>query len=213
MRRYSVHKIFGPTIQGEGAMAGVPCVFVRFSGCNMWDGRLETRADSRCPFCDTDFFEHRMMSALDIVDAAWALRTRRIQWLWLSGGEPLLQLDRGFMQAAQRFRIAIETNGTVYPDESMLFHAEHVTMSPKVPMDQLELDRCDTLKVLWPHPNSDIKPEAYVDVRAKFRYVQPIDTGDPVSTAANVESAVQKVISLGSPWRLSVQTHKLIGVE
>lgn len=195
-------------------MSGVPCVFVRFSGCNMWDGRPETRADSQCPFCDTDFFSHTMMTTEEIIDKTNQLAQDHIDWVWLSGGEPLLQLDNELVNQfkANDYKIAIETNGSLPPRYvSML---DHVTVSPKQPRDQMAFIRhVDTLKILYPHPNPAITPEAFNDVTADVRVIQPIHVEDnPIATNANIFAAVDKVLTLPG-WRLSIQTHKLIGVE
>jgi 7-carboxy-7-deazaguanine synthase len=217
-RQYGVHKIFGPTIQGEGPMAGTPCVFVRFSGCNMWDGRPETRAESHCPFCDTDFFSHTMMQMAEILEDISELERHSgkwVDWIWLSGGEPLLQLDEAFVSALHQhgYKIAVETNGATTPrfDTSKL---DHITVSPKVPRDQMKtFPHIDTLKVLYPHPNPLITPEAFDDVTADVAVLQPIDAGgDDITTATNIRAAVDKVLTLNG-WRLSLQLHKLIGVE
>ena len=215
-------EIFGPTIQGEGPMSGVPCVFVRFSGCNMWDGRPETRADSQCPFCDTEFKSHSMMTCAQIAakvnEAAYYKKSnRRVGWVWLSGGEPLLQLDRELVARFHDydFKIAVETNGaTVTRPNVNILDIDHVTVSPKVPRDRLQyFPIINTLKILYPHPNPLITPEAFDDVTADVRVIQPIHVEDnPIATNANIFAAVDKVLTLPG-WRLSIQTHKLIGVE
>ena len=94
-------------------MAGLPVVFVRFTGCNMWDGRPETRADSTCPFCDTDFLHGDMLSIRDIVDQVKELAAPGVGWVWFSGGEPSLQLDNPLTMAIrqQGFNIGVESNG------------------------------------------------------------------------------------------------------
>ena len=97
MRKYSVHNIFGPTIQGEGGMTGTVCHFLRLSGCNMWDGRASTREASMCPFCDTDFFSHTMKTAQAIVEELDSLG--RKGWVTISGGEPALQVDQNLIDA------------------------------------------------------------------------------------------------------------------
>jgi 7-carboxy-7-deazaguanine synthase len=211
--RYGVHKIFGPTIQGEGGMTGTVCHFLRLSGCNMWDGRPETRADSLCPFCDTDFYSRTMMTSDDIVAELQSLGA--VEWITISGGEPALQLLKkpALVEDLNRcgYKTAVETNGTVKPGRwSELI--DHVTLSPKVPPEELALTACDTLKVLWPHPDPRINPLAYAPVTARQRFVQPITGDDPKQTTANMRSAIDWVTH-NTEWRLSPQVHKLIGVE
>jgi len=204
-RRYGVHKIFGPTIQGEGGMAGTVSHFVRLSGCNMWDGRPETREASHCPFCDTDFFSHRMLKASEIADELNELN--RSEWVTVSGGEPLLQIDDEFVTTLHDngYQVAIETNGTKPLDVVV----DYVTMSPKRPEPETAIRRCDSLKLLWPHPDPRITPEAFDCIEAGAKYLQPIDSADYES---NLRSAIEKLYDLRG-WRLSLQTHKLIEVE
>ena len=204
-RRYGVHKIFGPTIQGEGGMAGTVSHFVRLSGCNMWDGRPETREASHCPFCDTDFFSHRMLKASEIADELNELN--RSEWVTVSGGEPLLQIDDEFVTTLHDsgYQVAIETNGTKPLDVIV----DYVTMSPKRPEPETAIRKCDSLKLLWPHPDPRITPEAFDCIDAGAKYLQPIDSADYES---NLRSAIEKLYDLRG-WRLSLQTHKLIEVE
>ena len=204
-RRYGVHKIFGPTIQGEGGMAGTVSHFVRLSGCNMWDGRPETREASHCPFCDTDFFSHRMLKASEIADELNELN--RSEWVTVSGGEPLLQIDDEFVTTLQDngYQVAIETNGTRPLD----IVVDYLTMSPKRPEPETAIRRCDSLKLLWPHPDPRITPEAFDCIDAGAKYLQPIDSIDYES---NLRSTIEKLYDLRG-WRLSLQTHKLIEVE
>ena len=204
-RRYGVHKIFGPTIQGEGGMAGTVSHFVRLSGCNMWDGRPETREASHCPFCDTDFFSHRMLKASEIADELNELN--RSEWVTVSGGEPLLQIDDEFVTTLHDngYQVAVETNGTKPLDVVV----DYLTMSPKRPEPETAIRRCASLKLLWPHPDPRITPEAFDCIEAGAKYLQPIDSADYES---NLRSAIEKLYDLRG-WRLSLQTHKLIEVE
>jgi len=209
-QRYGVHKIFGPTIQGEGGMTGTVCHFLRLSGCNMWDGRPETRADSHCPFCDTDFFSHTMMTANEIVEELTSLeQLRYVEWVTISGGEPALQIDQNLIDTiSDYYHVAVETNGT----RQLRAEVDYLTVSPKLPMSQTVVRRCDSLKLLWPHPNPLIYPSAYNDIEAEERYLQPIETGDPAKDAINIESAIHCLYTMPG-WKLSLQTHKMIGVE
>lgn len=214
-KRYSIKKIFGPTLQGEGSLTGVQTLFVRFAGCNMWDGRPETRAESACPYCDTDFFGGTKMTAREILEEVKSLaRPMECNWITLSGGEPALQLDRALcvlLRDVGNYSLAIETNGTRNISDLPL---DHVSMSPKVPPDQLKQLRCDDLKLLYPHPNPAMTPEAFAHSRvvATRRYLQPINHDDTLNLV-NVAKAHAKAQELGASWRVSVQMHKAIGVE
>lgn len=212
-KRYAIKELFGPTIQGEAAMAGTPCRFIRFSGCNMWDGRLETRAASQCPYCDTDFFGGTLMTASEIVRGLWHLVGSQTRWVWISGGEPMLQLDRNLLMTLhdEGYLMGVETNGT----QSMhgvahLF--DHITVSPKVPWDQLRVRSAHTLKLLYPHPNPLITPEAMQDFTADAKYLQPIDTFTENGNQANLQATIAKLHTLVG-WRLSLQTHKYLGLS
>ena len=170
MRKYSVHKIFCPTVQGEGSMTGTVCHFIRLSGCNMWDGRPETREQSLCPFCDTDFFSHEMLTADQIVHKV--LELGKVTWVTISGGEPSLQIDQPLIDALHdnNFKVAVESNGT----RALKATVDHLTISPKLPPDQTVVTHCDSLKVLYPHPNPKILPELYDRIKANTRYIQPL---------------------------------------
>lgn len=202
-RLYKVNSIFGPTIQGEGAMTGTPTFFIRFSMCNMWNGKPETKAESRCPYCDTDFLKYQEMTAHEIVHAMQALRGNMgIQWVTVSGGEPLIQYDDHLAYALKGagFLIAIETNGTMPLDA----YANHVSMSPKRPRKEIKLASCDTIKILWPPHNPEITPEAFADYPAVNKYLQPM--------SMDHKPSLQKIYELGHPWKLSPQIHKMIDV-
>ena len=186
-------------------MTGTVSHFVRLSGCNMWDGRPETRQASHCPFCDTDFFSHRMLEASEIVAELDALKWS--EWVTVSGGEPLLQVDDEFVSTLQNsgYKVAIETNGTRPLD----IVVDYLTMSPKRPEPETAIRKCDSLKLLWPHPDPRITPEAFDCIEAGAKYLQPIGGEDD---QANLRSAIEKLYDLRG-WRLSLQTHKLIEVE
>ena len=208
MQRYSVHKIFGPTIQGEGGMTGTVCHFIRLSGCNMWDGRPETRSESTCPFCDTDFLSHTMMTANTIVQQLNA--QGQATWVTISGGEPALQLDQNLVDTLHEagYLIAIETNGTKPINATV----DYVTLSPKLPREQTVIVDCDTLKLLYPHPNPLIRPEYFQDIKATDKYLQPIDVEDTTRNNTITQHTIARLYELDN-WKLSLQTHKYIGVE
>jgi 7-carboxy-7-deazaguanine synthase len=216
--KYTVKSVFGATVQGEGGMTGVPCYFVRLAGCNMWDGRPETQAASECPFCDTDFYKGDKMTAFEIVEQIKNL-PGRAKWVTLSGGEPALQLakDDSLIAALHEagYLIAIETNGTVELPDGF----DHVTLSPKQPPENTVVTSCDTLKVLYPHPNPLIRPHAYDHIAAGERYIQPIEP--PVSLGEPLHedlwrsntTAVLEWLYTEPDWKLSAQVHKYLGVE
>jgi organic radical activating enzyme len=178
----------------------------------MWNGREEDRAMSGCPFCDTDFFGGDKMTADEIV--ASVLRLMPPPGLvTISGGEPALQLDLDLVRCLTLagYSCAIETNGTVAIDpflQSMI----HVTCSPKVPIEQMKLKTCDDLKVLHPHPNKAITPESFANFPAKRRYIQPVNDIHQINDQ-NMKSSTQKALMMDGQWGLSVQLHKLVGVE
>lgn len=206
IKKYAVKKIFGPTIQGEGSMTGIVTHFVRFSGCNMWDGRPETKAKSQCPYCDTDFFGGERLSATQIVRELKALP--KASWVTLSGGEPALQMDLELIRKIQEagFKIAVETNGTI-DFSSFAAAIDHITCSPKQPLEKTKLKYCDTLKLLYPHPF--LKPEDFINFNAENHYLQPIEDKDYTLNLMDVI----KYLKDHPKWRLSLQTHKIIGVE
>lgn len=215
MRTYAVKEIFGPTVQGEGSLTGTVTHFLRFAGCNQWDGRAETRAASACPFCDTDFFGGTKMSAEAIVEALADIGGAT--WVTVSGGEPMLQFDAELASAlrAAGFKIAIETNGTKHIGLVLGALIDHVTMSPKVPPEEVRLSVCDDIKVLVPHPDPRITPEAFQNFYATRRYVQPVNNTETINgeSVARALAACYELAKNGHDWRLSLQLHKVIGVK
>ena len=217
MRRYKVKEIFGPTIQGEGSLTGTVTTFLRFAGCNMWDGRAESKAASACPYCDTDFVGGTMMTAAEIVDVIAATGLADGGWVTISGGEPALQLDEPLAEMIRRrWKAAVETNGT----RPVLAVVDHVTMSPKTGPRTTTVGQLDDLKVLWPHPDPTITPEAF-DADPRFdgaaRWLQPVNEiadVDPLAVAKTMAKLVDIATTDGRKrWGLSVQLHKLIGVQ
>ena len=208
---YAVKEIFY-TLQGEGANSGTPAVFLRFAGCNLWSGREEDRGSAVCRFCDTDFVGTdgpgggRVANADSLADAvlaAWPAGVDSHRFVVCTGGEPLLQLDEPLLDAlhARGFRVAIETNGT----QPVPPGVDWVCVSPKVGAP-LAVERGDELKLVY--PQADGEPERYE--RLDFRYfsLQPMDGPD---RARNTELAVA-YCRAHPRWRLSLQTHKLIGI-
>jgi 7-carboxy-7-deazaguanine synthase len=207
---YSVKELF-LTLQGEGAHSGRRAVFCRFSGCNLWSGLEKDRATAICQFCDTDFVGTngpgggKFSSAAALADAAehcWGA-TREHRYIVCTGGEPLLQLDAPLIAAlhSRGFTIAIETNGTQPVPPGI----DWVCVSPKR-QAQTIVTSGNELKLVYPQAGSD--PQIYADWQFDHFFLQPMDGADQ---AANVQSAA--AYCLAHPqWRLSLQTHKLIGL-
>jgi 7-carboxy-7-deazaguanine synthase (Cx14CxxC type) len=218
---YVVREIFY-TLQGEGTNAGRPAVFCRFSGCNLWTGREADRARATCQFCDTDFVgvgpdggKFATPDALaDAVLSRWPhVVGGRAQGgrplVVCTGGEPLLQLDEPAIDAlhARGFEVAVETNGT-QPAPAGL---DHVCVSPKAGAP-LALTRGQELKLVYPQSHADGDPARFASLRFEHFFLQPLDTGNPETTQANVRATL--AYCLAHPqWRLSLQTHKLLDIR
>jgi 7-carboxy-7-deazaguanine synthase len=200
-----VKEIFGPTIQGEGSEAGTVVHFVRFAGCNMWDGRPETKAKSRCPFCDTDFRGGTRMTAQEICDALAALSPVKHQVV-LSGGEPGLQVDDNLVLTLfnSGHALHIETNGS----RKIPFGIKHVTISPKVSREEVVQRFATDLKLLYPPIRPELTPEAFEGFPAQNFLLQPVMDDN---YQANLQATLEKLKTLKG-WRLSLQTHKILGV-
>ena len=208
---YSVKEIFY-TLQGEGANAGRPAVFLRFAGCNLWSGREADRSGAACRFCDTDFVGtdgvgggkfDTAESLAAAADAAWPAPGDQGRFIVCTGGEPLLQLDAALVAAlrARGFAIAVETNGTLAPPSGELW----LSVSPKAGAP-LKLTEGDELKLVYPQAGAE--PERYEQLAFKHFFLQPMDGPHK---ALNTRLAVE--YCLAHPrWRLSLQTHKLIGI-
>lgn len=212
MRTYQVKEIFGPTLQGEGLHAGMPCLFLRLAGCNAWDGRAETRVDSACPYCDTDFRGGEALTLEAITDRLAALRRPgTTPGCVLTGGEPLLQADAELLAALGRAFpwVDIETNGTrpcpTRPGNVFL------SCSPKRIAQQPIVVAPDWWKVLIPDQ------EGFLDLAlASGRpvFVQPTAGAHGVegtSYTRNLQRCVE--LCLRRDCRLSIQLHKYIGVQ
>jgi 7-carboxy-7-deazaguanine synthase len=207
---YSVKEIFY-TLQGEGAHAGRASVFCRFAGCNLWTGREQDRANAICAFCDTDFVgtdgegggKFETADALaDAIAATWR-GEHGAPYIVFTGGEPLLQLDDALLDAihARGFTCAIETNGTRTPPANV----DWICVSPKAGAP-LELTWGDELKLVFPQVGLD--PAAMETLAFDHFWLQPMDG---LARVANTQAAV--AYCLAHPrWRLSVQTHKVIGI-
>jgi 7-carboxy-7-deazaguanine synthase (Cx14CxxC type) len=208
---YQVKEIFY-TLQGEGARAGRAAVFLRFAGCNLWSGREEDRETATCNFCDTDFVGTsgpeggKFSSAAELaraVASAWPKSGVAARYVVCTGGEPLLQLDEVLIDAlhAEGFEIAIETNGTMLPPEGI----DWICVSPKAKAD-LKLAAGDELKLVYPQEGGD--PALYAGLPFDHFFLQPMD-GE--ARKENTARALQYCLS-HPQWRLSLQTHKLLGI-
>lgn len=206
-RAYTVKEIFY-TLQGEGAQSGTPAVFLRFAGCNLWSGREEDRAEAVCNFCDTDFVgagpDGGRFSADDL---ASAVRTRSAdaQWVVCTGGEPLLQLDTELIDRLHEngFSVAIETNGTIAAPKGI----DWICVSPKAGADFIQRSG-DELKLVF--PQEDLLPTSLpTDLDFKHYFLQPMDGPD---IERNTEAAIAYCLK-HPQWRLSLQTHKLLGLR
>src|SRR5713101_1797228 len=208
---YSIKEIFY-TLQGEGAQTGRPAVFCRFAGCNLWSGREADRATAVCTFCDTDFVDTdgpgggRFASAAALASAvanAWPGDAGGVPFVVCTGGEPLLQLDESLLRAlhAKGLEIAVETNGTRVPPPGL----DWICVSPKAGA-QLVLLQGDELKLVY--PQSGAEPERFEALEFRHFFLQPMDGP---AREANTEAALR--YCLAHPrWRLSLQTHKLLGI-
>ena len=210
---YSVKEIFY-TLQGEGGQAGRPAVFCRFSGCNLWTGREEDRARAVCRFCDTDFVgtdgqgggKFATADALaDAIAARWpADDTRGRRYVVCTGGEPLLQLDTPLIEAlhARGFEVAVETNGTQPAPPGL----DWICVSPKAGAP-LVLTAGDELKLVF--PQLEALPERFEGLAFKHFFLQPMDSPQ---REANTRAAVAYCMK-HPQWRLSLQTHKILGID
>jgi 7-carboxy-7-deazaguanine synthase (Cx14CxxC type) len=208
---YAVKEIF-LTLQGEGAHAGRAAVFCRFAGCNLWSGREDDRADAACRFCDTDFvgmdgtLGGRYATADALADAIAAQWTggENDRYVVLTGGEPLLQVDAALIEAlyARGFAIAVETNGTIAAPPGL----DWICVSPKGGTE-LAIRTGHELKLVYPQP--DAPPEKFAGLAFERFSLQPMDGPD---IARTTEQAI--AYCLAHPqWRLSVQTHKTLGIR
>ena len=210
-KSYSVKEIFF-TLQGEGAHAGRPAVFLRFAGCNLWTGREEDRARAVCRFCDTDFVGMdgegggRFADAdalADAVVAKWPAGAGGAPYVVCTGGEPTLQLDRAAIDAlhARGLEIGIETNGTLAVPEGV----DWICVSPKAGAPLVQT-RGHELKLVF--PQAGIDPAELEGLAFERFYLSPMDD---LMKKRNTELAVS--YCLAHPrWRLSLQTHKLLGI-
>jgi 7-carboxy-7-deazaguanine synthase len=208
---YAVKEVF-LTLQGEGAHAGRAAVFCRFAGCNLWSGREVDRATAQCQFCDTDFVgtdgtrgnSYRSAEALvDAIEEEWG-PNRSDRFVVLTGGEPLLQANDELLNALHErgFSIAVETNGTVDPPRGL----DWLCVSPKAGTE-LRIRSGHELKLVYPQPGAP--PEAFANLAFERFSLQPMDGPD---LADNTARAIDYCLH-HPQWRLSLQTHKALGIR
>jgi 7-carboxy-7-deazaguanine synthase (Cx14CxxC type) len=211
--KYAVKEIYY-TLQGEGARAGRPAVLCRFTGCNLWSGREEDRTRAICQFCDTDFLgtngvrggQYASAGELaQVILHTWPVTgSPRVKpYVVCTGGEPLLQLDEALVTALHRagFEVAIETNGTRLPPDGI----DWICVSPKAHTDLL-LRSGNELKLIFPQPGAE--PERFEDLDFPYLFLQPMAGPD---LQRNLQLAVRYCLE-HPQWRLSLQTHKVIGL-
>ncbi len=206
---YAVKEIYY-TLQGEGAQTGRPAVFLRFAGCNLWTGREEDRATAVCRFCDTDFVgmdgenggRYEAERLADVVAGLWPTG-RSGAYVVCTGGEPLLQLDEALIGAlkGRGFEVGVETNGTVAPPAGL----DWVCVSPKAGA-RMVVREGDELKLVYPQAGA--MPERFRDLAFTHRFLQPMDGPH---REANTQAAMAYCLA-NPPWRLSLQTHKWLGI-
>ncbi len=208
---YAVKEIFY-TLQGEGAQAGRAAVFCRFAGCNLWSGREQDRATAICQFCDTDFADTngpgggKFASAESLAAAIlekWPSTPGGKRFVVCTGGEPLLQIEAPLIDAlhAVSFEIAVETNGTIAAPAGL----DWVCVSPKANAEFIQRTG-DELKLVFPQQGAG--PEKFAALPFRNFFLQPMDGP---ARAANTELAVRYCMS-HPQWRLSLQTHKILGI-
>jgi 7-carboxy-7-deazaguanine synthase len=208
---YAIKEIFY-TLQGEGRNAGRAAVFCRFAGCNLWSGREADRETAVCNFCDTDFVGvngpggGRFATAEDVAGAVastWGGAESDRRLVVLTGGEPLLQVDEALIAAlhAERFEIAVETNGTIAPPAGL----DWICVSPKAG-STVVVTKGHELKLVYPQPTA--QPEQFEGLGFEEFLLQPMD-----GPAREANTAAAVAYCLAHPrWRLSLQTHKMLGI-
>ena len=209
MKTYAVKELFR-TLQGEGAQVGRAAVFCRFAGCNLWSGREEDRLEAICRFCDTDFVgidgigggRFKAAALAETIDAVWGPAKER-RFVVFTGGEPLLQLDSSLLDAvhARGFECAVETNGTLLPPHEL----DWVCVSPKAGTE-LVARKGNELKLVF--PQEGLAPDEVSKLDFEHFWLQPMDGPN---LQENIKAAVAYCVT-HPLWRLSLQTHKLIGI-
>ena len=207
---YRIKEIFF-TQQGEGKNTGKDFIFVRFSGCNLWSGKEKHRASAVCSFCDTDFYgtdginggKYLVKELIEKIKSLWISADNQIRVV-LTGGEPLLQVDKPLIDALKNedIYIAVETNGTLEAPDGI----DWICMSPKA-NTEIKLKKGSEVKVVYPQKN--LNPDDFNVLDFKNFYIQPMDSQ---SYEDNVSQAV-KYCMRNPNWKLSLQTHKILGIR
>jgi 7-carboxy-7-deazaguanine synthase (Cx14CxxC type) len=211
---YSVKEIYY-TLQGEGAQSGRPAVFLRFAGCNLWSGREQHRAAAACRFCDTDFVGTdgkgggKFGQASDLaraVAAEWPESGDESRFVVCTGGEPLLQLDAALIEALHEtgFAIAVETNGTLAAPRGI----DWLCVSPKGSATLLQTSG-NELKLVYPQSEPEAQPANFEDLDFEHFFLQPMDSPE---RALNTQAAIEYCLE-HPRWKLSMQTHKVLGID
>ncbi len=223
--RYRIKEAFY-TLQGEGAHAGRASVFCRFSKCNLWTGKEQNRANAICNFCDTDFVGtdgqnggyYSRDDLVALISRLWPQKHSHsaTPYIVCTGGEPLLQLDKALVDAFQQagFEVAVETNGTL-PIPSNI---DWVCLSPKGTAE-IVVQQCDELKLVY--PQQDAMPERFQSINATHRFLQPLDisalqAAQLIARDSSNVAVTQSTVSycLAHPeWKISLQTHKWLGID
>ena len=208
--KYRIKEIFF-TQQGEGKNTGKDFIFVRFSGCNLWSGQEKHRASAICKFCDTDFYgtdginggKYLAKELIEKIKSLWISADSQIRVV-LTGGEPLLQVDKGLISALKKenIYIAVETNGTLDAPDGI----DWICMSPKA-NTEIKLRKGSEVKVVYPQKN--LNPDNFNVLDFKNFYIQPMDSENYED---NVSQSV-KYCMQNPNWKLSLQTHKILGIR
>jgi 7-carboxy-7-deazaguanine synthase (Cx14CxxC type) len=208
--KYRIKEIFF-TQQGEGKNTGKDFIFVRFSGCNLWSGQEKHRASAICKFCDTDFYgtdginggKYQAKDLIEKIKSLWISADSQIRVV-LTGGEPLLQVEKGLISALKKenIYIAVETNGTLEAPDGI----DWICMSPKA-NTEIKLRKGSEVKVVYPQKN--LNPDNFNVLDFKNFYIQPMDSENYED---NVSQSV-KYCMQNPNWKLSLQTHKILGIR
>tara|TARA_X000001036_G_scaffold146019_1_gene138825 strand:+ start:11249 stop:11878 length:630 start_codon:yes stop_codon:yes gene_type:complete len=206
---YKIKEIF-LTKQGEGYHTGRKSVFIRFSGCNLWSGLEKDRHKAICDWCDTDFIgtdginggNYSLNEVIKIVCELWPINNDEKPFVVCTGGEPLLQLDQFFVDEIHKngFEIAIETNGTCLPPDKI----DWICVSPKNNTN-LIIKNGDELKFVY--PQSNFEPQQFENFNFNHFFIQPMDG---INYNKNIKMS-KKFIEKNPKWKLSLQTHKILG--
>ena len=207
---YKIKEIYF-TLQGEGFYTGRPAIFVRFSGCNLWSGQEKDRNGAICDWCDTDFVgedginggKYSKNEIINIITKLWKKDVLSNPYVVCTGGEPLLQLDENLIKAIHiaGFEIGIETNGTIIPPDGI----DWICVSPKANAN-LILKNGNELKVVY--PQYGMNPRIHEKLKFDHFYIQPMDG---TNQKDNIRKS-EKFVANHPKWKLSLQTHKILGI-